>query len=79
MSEQPSLFDAHALNPRFVLFARSRGRIPEKTRAGWEFINWIRTRWNEWDKLVGHNGISHTEADHEAFDAWLARWCRGES
>lgn len=59
---------------RFLMYAKAHGKRPEDITAGHHFINWIRQRWVQWDALVGHDGRSHGDADHAAFNAWLSEW-----
>lgn len=70
-------------NPRYMAYARSHGRGPEDQRdhdrkahpggAAAGYIIWIGQRWREWEQIQGRTPHSpKTEADHAAFDVWLA-------
>jgi len=61
--------------PRYVQFARVRGFEPGAPDAPmmYEFINWIRRKWNQWAKANNRSTYSLTEQNHAAFDEWLAK------
>lgn len=68
--------------PRYVAYCLAHGRTPaamlEHDRAAWPggcmagFIVWIGGRWRAWKAETNWRGSSLSQADHDAFDAWLA-------
>lgn len=83
-SEEIAEYHASApWNPRYLAYCRERGYPPDLMWGvdaqaspggpGQIYMQWIGERWREWGKATGHrNPHSHSEADHAAFDAWLA-------
>ena len=65
------------LQPRYRAYciangASSKDEMWARDGNGVPYILWISGKWEEWDKLVGHNGKVHSEEDHAAFDTWLS-------
>lgn len=72
-----------AVNPRYLAYARAHGETPDgmlaADRMRWRggtmrgFTGWIDGKWREWLELHPDRRRSAlTDADHAAFDAWLA-------
>ena len=60
--------------PRFAAFlADTPDLLPEGTTRNVQFMEWVRARWGEWRAETGKTAATPlSEADHVAFDAWLA-------
>jgi hypothetical protein len=56
---------------RYVLYCCAKGLVPGEAFDTWDYISWVKARWREWDAENGHDGVHHTQADHDAFGAWL--------
>jgi hypothetical protein len=72
-----------ARTPRYRAYAASHGRDTESMlaadRAAWPgglmcgFMIWNSQHWREWERATGWRGTGKSQADHDAYDAWLAR------
>jgi hypothetical protein len=60
---------------RYTNFARVRRFEPGSPEAPmmYEFVIWLRAKWEEWAKLCGRNTYHLTPEDHAAFDVWLSK------
>lgn len=73
--------EIYAYQPRYVAYAHAQGMSPEEVgqrdRERYPggcmigYMGWINDRWREWEALTAQRQ-PYSEADHDAFDAWLA-------
>lgn len=76
-SELTRVMATYAISPAFLAFCRDRDCTPEegliRFPAG-SFGDWLRARWTEFDRSRGLGKTPiRTDAEHDAFEAWLAR------
>ena len=58
---------------RYAQFARVRGFGPGNEPLMYEYISWIKGKWDEWRKVAGCASRYLAPEDHAAFDEWLSK------
>ncbi len=61
---------AHGAESRLEMIERDRIAWPGGCMCG--FLLWIKAQWRDWKAATGWRGFILSDADHEAFDRWLA-------